>query len=92
MDSHQLDRLNFSMLKEGGQVMRGKTNAFVPFTNIGKSLSGSLEVFSQNVRETLEMLEVHSLEDARLLLEENSDLIPCQLFLEVDMGLGFDVM
>jgi hypothetical protein len=72
--------------------MRGKTNAFVPFNNIGKSLSGSLKVFSQNGKKILEMLGVHILEDARFLLEEKNDLIPCQLFLEVDMGLGFDVM
>jgi hypothetical protein len=92
MDSHQPDHVNFSMPKKGGQVMRGKINAFVPFINIGRSWSGSLKVFSRNGKEILEMLVVHSLEDVRFLLEEKNDLIPCQLFSKVDVGLGFDVM
>jgi hypothetical protein len=54
MDSHRLDRVNFSMSKEGGQIVRGKINASIPFANIGKFLSGSLKVFSQNGKEILE--------------------------------------
>ncbi len=54
MDSHQLDRVNFSMPKEGGQIVKGKINASIPFANIGKFLSGSLKVFSQNGKEILE--------------------------------------
>jgi hypothetical protein len=72
MDSHRLDCVNFSMPKEGGQVVKGKTNAFVPFANIDKSLSGSLKVFSRNGKKILEILEVHSLEDVRFLLEEKN--------------------
>jgi hypothetical protein len=92
MDSYRLDCVNFSMPKERGQVVKRKINTFVPFANIGESLSGSLNVFSRNGKEVLEILEVHSLEDARFLLEEKNDIIPCQLFSEVDMGIGFDVM
>jgi hypothetical protein len=54
MDSHRLDHVNFSMLKEGGRIVRGKTNASIPFANIGKSSSGSLKVFFQNYKEILE--------------------------------------
>jgi hypothetical protein len=36
--------------------------------------------------------KVHKLEDVRLLLEKNNDLLPHQLFSKVDMGIGFDVM
>jgi hypothetical protein len=46
MDSYQLDYVNFSMPKERGQVVKRKINTFVPFANIGESLSGSLNVFS----------------------------------------------
>jgi hypothetical protein len=47
MDSHQLDHVNFSMPKEGSELRR-KTNASIPFVNIGESSSDSLKVFSRN--------------------------------------------
>jgi hypothetical protein len=53
MDSHRLNRVNFSMPKEGGRVVKGKTNASMPFANIGESLNGSLKVFSRNGKKNL---------------------------------------
>jgi hypothetical protein len=54
MDSYRLNCVNFSMPKEGGRVVKGKTNASIPFANISESSSGSLKVFSRNGKEILE--------------------------------------